>query len=370
MNAKPAIEYLADIAKQSPELAEVAARALAMVIGYVRQRDRDDQLSSVSVENPFYELDIINPETGRTKRTGQIHTGKISGIVEGEFQSIRGRFILKRATTDQDISTGSDYWKRCALNHELDELALAFFQITGFQIDGIIFEALRVPAIRPRKLTVAEVSEIAESGIYFGQRVSDDQKQACELLSGAKSRLKEEKAAAKKKDASEEQKAAPAKTEALINNLSGIEEDANLYHARCLSEVTGNPERYFGRKLVVRTESDVIRYAEELWHLAGEVHRGGTIETSPRNPAACFNRNRTCQFIEVCAGDDSIDSQNWIHVDAEPSRLTQKKLSDFQACRRLHYLKNVLGLESSRASKSEKLHLAMMVQRAIERIER
>lgn len=137
-------------------------------------------------------------------------------------------------------------------------------------------------------------------------------------------------------------------------------ETLEQYGERLADDCTNvRPEWYFQRQAVIRPDSDLIEFAEDLWRQSKEILRARREKAWPRSPGACLNHHSPCTYLPLCAGHDSVDSGNWqtratVHPElpglgaGANNALTHSRVGCFQLCRRKHFYKYELGLERAR----------------------
>lgn len=355
-----ALQSIAEKAIADPDLAFIAAKAAAMVEVYF-QVSEEMSLTVEAVEQ-WYELDVVNPRSGRTRKAGYTHCGFLDGIVAGKFGQRSGRFILERKTCDQDISQSSHYWDRLRLNHQLDEYALAYWQQHGTTVDGIIYDVLRQPGISPRTVTLGELAEISEFGTYFGSPVQNKEIIRASNFLEAKAWYAEDK-----KNHAKAKKSNPELGDFSTEPPEQPKESPHLFRLRCLAYLRERPQDFFAQRFIMKSEGEILDYADELWTLSELVHGCRTKDTSPRNPGACFGFATTCEYIGLCTGTDAEDSSKWdIREVKHPERLSQSRLACFQSCRRKHFYRYVAGIIPQEKPTTDKQHLGLLVHQALE----
>jgi hypothetical protein len=79
------------------------------------------------------------------------------------------------------------------------------------------------------------------------------------------------------------------------------------FRNRCRQEIADNPDKYFARYAIIRTERDEAEAALDLRrtirHLEIAVEEG-----SYRNTESCKAFGRTCEYHGVCGGAESLDN--------------------------------------------------------------
>lgn len=271
-------------------------------------------------------LPIVNVETGRTSRTFT-QAGKYDGIAIGY-----GKHVLlehKSCSSSEDIADpNAPYWRRLAIDSQVSTYMLQSIQ-EGRPLDGCLFDVIRKPGIRPKKLTKADVAEISAKGSYCGFQVAQEE------------------------------------YEAVLNGQG--EETPYLYFVRLAAETLAEPEKYFQRRMIPRLDSDVAEYAGELWAMADEIRLARVSGRHYRNSAACLEWGRPCEFLGICSGHDAPESDNWTraeHVHGELDGiadgrdvLTNSRIKTFQTCRRRHFYKYEMGIRRQNEDEAEALYL-------------
>lgn len=247
------------------------AKARALLRGY-DARWSDEPLEVVAVEVEFT-APLVNPVTGAASRTWVL-SGKIDAIVR-DLRDGRVR-IVEHKTSSEDISSGSDYWKRLRLDAQVG----AYFvgpKVLGFDVGGCIYDVIGKPGLRPLKATPPESRKYTKDGRLYAQQRERD-------------------------------------------------ETPEEYEARTAADIAGAPDRYFARGEVVRLEQDLRDYAADAWALGRQIREAELADRWPRNPEACVRWGRTCEFFPVCSSEASLDDPSRYrrieHVHAELSAPT------------------------------------------------
>ena len=96
-----------------------------------------------------------------------------------------------------------------------------------------------------------------------------------------------------------------------------------------------------------------------------------------RNSDACIAYGTPCEYLGVCSGHDSIDSDNWQRVDwvheelpvltndGGHGLLTNSRVRCFQTCRRKHYFRYELGARKRDEAEREVLHFGKCWHQAL-----
>lgn len=294
---------------------------IATIRGLIIAYDRhwgNQPWRTVEVEQTYH-LPIVNPETGRTSRTFT-HAGKTDGIIE-----LDGRcYLLEHKTSSEDIADpSSSYWKRLAIDAQVSGYVLSQWQL-GRKLAGTVYDVIRKPSIRPKNIAKADRQQIILAGIYCRQNVTETTREALRI---------------------------------------GLEsENAELFEARLIADIAERPDWYFQRRTIPRLDADLSEYAAELWETADEIRQVRLNGHNYRNPGACMVYNSPCEFLSLCSGHDSPDSDAWkkreaIHSELDLAGVDQSgvlsysRLQTFRTCRRKHYFRYELGIEPNREEK-------------------
>ena len=104
--------------------------------------------------------------------------GKIDAVVDYEGSV----FILEHKTTASPIDNDDGvFWSSMEMSGQVASYMLALFD-QGVQVAGTIYDAVRKPAIRPRKITKSEIEGLENHWTYQGQELALDSARASEYL--------------------------------------------------------------------------------------------------------------------------------------------------------------------------------------------
>jgi hypothetical protein len=124
------------------------ARASALFAGYVAHW-RKPAGSVLLVEKEF-RCALTNPATGADSRTFEL-AGKIDALTV-----LGGRTLLvEHKTTSEDIAPGSPYWQRLRIDTQIP-IYLRGVESLGHRCDGVLYDVLAKPKLRPKKGERAE----------------------------------------------------------------------------------------------------------------------------------------------------------------------------------------------------------------------
>lgn len=294
-----------------------AAKCRALMVGY-DARWSGAEWETIAAEEQVT-LPLVNPQTGRTSRNWD-HTSIHDGVIRG-YGKLLG---LEHKTTSGEIADPSSmYWRRLQVDGQVSKYALDNWQL-GRKLGGTLYDVIRKPAIRPKRLSKKSIDSIFSTHRYEGCKVSDDTWQ--EVVEGLDT------------------------------------ENVELYELRLGVEVLDKPDRYYQRRTIHRLDHELAEYADELWSIGKEITRARATGRHYRNSAACMNYGQLCEYMAICSGE--VDTPE-VPDDYEPSRtLSHSRISLFQTCRRKHHYRYDLGIKPEK--KGEALFIGSFMHLALE----
>lgn len=246
----------------------------------------DQELRVLGVEVP-YDTEIKNPVTGHASKTYS-HGGRIDGLVEVDSSV----YVHEIKTSSEDISPGSNYWKRLRMNGQVDSY-VAGGRSLGHDVAGVLYDVLRKPGIQPHKATPVEDRKYTEA---IPER-------PCGKCRG-KGFVAKGTEACPKCDATG---ILPAEPSRLYANQREMDETPVEFLERCRDVIAKDPEAYYQRQIVVRLQAEEDDAAYDLWHGARELRESELASRWPRNPDACMKWGSTCAYFGLCTRENSPD---------------------------------------------------------------
>lgn len=299
----------------------VRAKCRGLLRGYdARWRNAGWQTNAVET---VVTSDFWNPTTGRKSRTFTV-AGKLDAVATHSGKT----YVIDHKTTSSDISDpNGSYWRQLVVEGQPSHYMLLEW-LNGRKPDGAVWDVTRKPGISPKKLDKATRQSVIANGTYCGEQVSIEDRQA---LGNGEER-----------------------------------ESFEMYEMRLTAETLEQPDRYFQRRNVPRLDSELHEYAAEIWDIGQEILTARRTERHYRNSGACMLYGSPCQFLGICSGYDTPDSDKWkkkpdvhpeLNGEVQDGRdvLTNSRLRCFQTCRRQHFFKYELGIERHEAEDRESL---------------
>jgi hypothetical protein len=201
----------------------------------------------VGVEVPF-EARLLNPDTWRPSGAWRL-AGKVDLILRRRSD---GRVLVceHKTTTDTIEDPAAPYWARLQMDHQISAYVIGA-EALGREVAEILYDVAERPGLRPLQATPVENRKYRkDGGLYAGQRE--------------------------------------------------IDESPEEYRARVRAAIEAAPGRYFQRRVIPRTESQLRDFLGDAWQQAAAMRLSERLGHAPRNPDAC-HRFGTCAFWQACS---------------------------------------------------------------------
>lgn len=224
---------------------QVAAEEL--LAAYDVQWGDDTRYEVLAVEETFF-APMLNPETGAPSRTWVL-AGKLDGIVRDRESG--AVLILEHKTTTENVSDASDpYWAKLGMDAQVSQYYLGAESI-GHAAEGCLYDVLLRPRLKPLRATPEESRKYTKEGrLYANQRAED--------------------------------------------------ETPEEFGARVRADILAGPEKYFQRRMIARTDGDLLEYMDDVWAEGRMMREAELAGRAPRNPESC-HRFGVCPFWDACA---------------------------------------------------------------------
>lgn len=290
-----------------------AAKAKALLHGY-HYRWCNEGWKTIETEQ-----EIVSPIPRLTSKGVRFYKNMLfGGKVDLIAERAGRRTLMDHKTTSQDVSDpASSYWRQLQLDVQVLHYLLALW-VAGWKVDDVVWDVIRKPTIKPKKLTKSDRQAIVVSGKYCGCEVSED---------------------------------------ALRCVQESDSETLELYEFRLRRDCTRiRPDYYFMRRSVPVRDDEILAYAKELWKHRESIIRNAADSQPVRNSGACLQYGAPCKFLGICSGYDSPDSTNWrrkpqVHGELKTiegdgrNLITPSRIKTHQTCLTKEKLYYVDGLE-------------------------
>lgn len=219
------------------------ARVEELIRGYSKHWALE-HLEVIGVEEQF-EVPLINPETMQPSRTW-----RLAGKVDARVRTADGVAIVEHKTTSEDISPAADYWSKLQMDHQLSIYFMGA-ETLGDSPTTCIYDVVLKPGLKPLKATAEDARKYKKDGtLYANQRAED--------------------------------------------------ETPEEYRARLREAIEAEPERYFQRREIPRTESQIAEFLADAWSQGRSMRDDHLAGRAPRSPESCFAYGG-CPFWRLCS---------------------------------------------------------------------
>jgi len=266
--------------------------AVCLVTGYHRAW-QDSEIRILQSEAHF-DLPIVNPATNT-----QIRVARQAGVRDRVGLLPDGRVaLMETKTVGEDISPESSYRNVLAINQQVSMYLNAAIQ-EGIDTVTTIYDCVRKPTIRPNR-----VAQTDSEGLPI-------------VLDADLKRVL-------KKDGT------PRKTgdKAKGYELQYRDMTESEWYDKLMQYILGNPEEYYQRFEVARTQDELQEFKFELYEIAQDIHACKTSGRWYKNTSACRKWNSTCPYFGLCSKQLSSESCPQGFVEVENVHQEIKELQD------------------------------------------
>lgn len=321
---------------------KIQGMARAMIRGYAHHwEETDKDWRAVSVEEEFL-LPIVNPNASKISTSRTFNFGGKIDLVLFHKDRPELRYVWDHKTSSEDIGDPNGvFWKKLLLDPQPSAYMLAKWNM-GEKLNGCIWDVVKKPGIRPKKVPKKERAELVSTGLYCGQRISDETVRFFEF-----------------------------------GNEANVE-NAELYEARCFHDIMENPNEYYVRRTIPRDDSALVEYATQQWNVATNIRQAKRDKLWPMTgaPSACFTYQRACEFLDICTKHDMPTSHRWREKSRQHNELdlqdqslpvlTNSSIQTFHQCQRKYFYKYEMCIEPALDMDSEALYFGSVFHAALE----
>lgn len=282
------------LSKTKDEWLAERAKLLYSLCGY-RWHYIDDKFETIAEEIQF-RLPVRNPQTGRA-----LPNVVLDGMIDKIVRSPNGiYYVEEHKSTAKPIDPDSLYWSHLNLDTQTKLYVFAARQLqlagelepygikpTDPLISGVRYDVWHKPQISPKKLTQAESKKFVADGEYMGEKFEVEHTGLADPANGdntpvitVNGELSEVTIGAKE-------------------GTFAIRETPEMYGARLLKEIGENPEKYFARREISRTDSEMERFEYEIYNIYQTVrfmNKNNGWWTDEHQCEATFR----CPYIPIC----------------------------------------------------------------------
>jgi len=195
-----------------------------------------------------FEAPLLNPETWRPSATWRL-SGRVDLLLRRRIDD--RVMVCEHKTTSESLEDpAAPYWTKLQMDHQISAYIIGA-EALGHQPTDVLYDVALRPQQKPLQATPKESRKYTKDGrLYANQRDRDE---------------------------------TPAE-----------------YRARVRAAIQENPARFFQRRMVPRTESQLRDFLADAWQQGAAMRLSERLGHAPRNPDAC-HRFGTCSFWQVCS---------------------------------------------------------------------
>lgn len=232
---------------------------------------------------------------------GHVLQGAIDAIVQDESD---GRiYVVEHKNTVSDTSPGSSYWEVLTIDRQLS-VYVDGAAMLGFEIAGVIYDALGKPKhdrlmatpIENRKYTKGKGCKLC--GGTHGGKGGIQRGTGCDVC----------------------KQTGWFEAPRLHESQRAEDESLESFDARVRAAIADNPESFYQRSTVVRTDDELPKMRSDLLETIRLARMCEALDMWPRgNTHACRSFGSTCSFLSLCTGSaDIADEARFPRRTAQP----------------------------------------------------
>jgi hypothetical protein len=202
---------------------------------------------------------------------------------------------VEHKTTSLDISPGSNYWRRLTLDSQVSTY-FAGARTLGHELQGMLYDVIRKVQLRPHFATPVEERKYTKP--------SDKACPECKKKKPAELPHMHETAFGQVQCVDGRVLTDPGGK--LYANLREHDESLEEFRLRVREEIGQNPDKYFGRAIIVRMAEEEAEAARDAWAIGRQIREAQLERRWPRNPDGCDSFGSLCSYFDVCTGQANI----------------------------------------------------------------
>lgn len=269
--------------------------------------------------------------------------------------------VIEHKTTSKEIGIGSPYWRRLELDAQVSKY-IGGARALGHEPDHVLYDVIRKPRIRPllatpvdsRKYTAEKSRACPEckkkSAPPPPHRVTiaatdDESERVLECVDG---------------------RVVTDPGGALYANMRAHDETPEEYRVRLRADIASDPEAYYRRGEIPRTEQEERDAAFDEWSVGLQIRESERSGRWSRNTAACEAWGSFCEYFDVCTKTVSIndpyrfrdageheeleDENEFVGAPRRLPLLTHSSAVAYRTCQRRYFFAYVARRRSVEAS--------------------
>lgn len=246
-------------------------KAEEILIAYEARWPNDELDYEVLAVEPTFNAPLLNPETMALSKTWRLG-GAIDSVLRRRDATKRV-LVREFKTTSEAIDSDADlYWERLTMDPQLSIYVIGA-ETLGYVVDECLYDVVRKPLLR-----LSEVPVVDDEGVKV---VVDANGERVRTKDGKKWRQTGDKDAG--------------------YTLTTRPETPEEFRMRLREELAGNPDKYFQRKPIPRSNSQLQDFLFDAWQIGKQIREAEIAGRAPRNPDACLRFGQRCSYFDICS---------------------------------------------------------------------
>jgi PD-(D/E)XK nuclease superfamily len=257
-----------------------------LMVGY-HERWIDEPLTVLFVEQEFT-APLTNPDTGHDSKTWEQY-GRFDAVVKDQFERV---WVAEHKTRGGDLDDPL-YWQKMRLDAQISTYHGGVRSL-GVEPAGVLYDVIRKPP-KPAKATPMDK-----------RKYTQQKDKACPECKKKSAPPGPHRIDVSGKDEPErfalcsDSRVITDPGGKLYANMREHDETLTEYRERVIELVTKDPNAFYRRAHIERSEEDEREAARDIWQQAQTMREAQKLNRYPRNPDACVRFGDTCPFFPIC----------------------------------------------------------------------
>ena len=253
--------------------------------------------------------------------------------------------VVEHKTTSEEIALGSPYWKRLELDAQVTKY-LGGARALGYDPQHVLYDVIRKPRIRPMLATPVEARKYT---LEKSKACPECKKKSAAPGPHRIETVDEEDGSISVRECVEGRIVTDPGGR-LYANMREFDETAEEFRLRLRADIAENPDEYYRRGEIPRTDEEERDAAADEWAVGLQIRESQRSGRWSRNTAACKTWGKFCEFFDVCTKTTSIndpyryrdsdgheeleDGKEFVGAPRRLPLLTHSSVATYRTCQR------------------------------------
>lgn len=238
------------------------ATVMALIAGYSDRYASCNLVAETEFVEKAYQIPLINPATNARSRTFDC-----AGVIDSLATLHDSRKAIRETKTKAGAIEDNAYWRLLLIDSQISDYLLAARDM-GYDVETIIYDVIRKPAMKPYLATPLDKRKYKENGELYA-------------------------------------------------NVRETDETSGEWQVRLQADITSRPDFYYQRREIVRFEQDLDDARHEAWGIAKDIRQAQLTGRWYRNPSPMTCGN--CPFFNLCVGlepyEEGVVPEGFVQLD-------------------------------------------------------